>query len=160
MLVPVLTSLFNAVLQDSYPQSWSIATLTPLLKPKGSPNIMDDHRGIAVGPAIAKIYSSILNRRGDKWAEANSLRAEGQFGFRHGKGTIQAMFTLRHTIEHYKMHNKAPLYRAFVDFKKAYDSVDRELLWQALAGMGVSGAYMETLKSMYKNVQLGVRPVK
>ena len=156
ILIPVLTRLFNSVLKDSYPSEWSVGALVPLLKPKGNAYVMDDYRGIAVGPAIAKIYSIVMNTRGDKWAEANEQRAHGQFGFRHGRGTVQAMFVLRHTIEKYKYMGK-PLYCAFIDFRKAYDSVDRELLWKALHGMGVHGAYMSTLQQMYSNVRMRVR---
>jgi len=156
ILVPVLIRLFNTVLKDSYPSEWAVGALVPLLKPKGNAFVMDDYRGIAVGPAIAKIYSIVMNTRGDKWAEANKQRAHGQFGFRHGRGTVQAMFVLRHTIEKYKYMGK-PLYCAFIDFKKAYDSVDRQLLWKALHGMGVHGAYMNTLQQMYSNVRMRVR---
>ena len=156
ILVPVLTRLFNVVLTDSYPSEWAVGALVPLLKPKGNAYVMDDYRGIAVGPAIAKIYSIVMNTRGDKWAEANKQRAHGQFGFRHGRGTVQAMFVLRHSIEKYR-HMGKPLYCAFIDFKKAYDYVDRELLWKALHGMGVHGAYMNTLQQMYSNVRMRVR---
>jgi hypothetical protein len=89
----------------------------------------------------------VLNTRGDKWAEANGHRARGQFGFRHGKGTVEAMFVLRHTIELYRSKNR-PVYCAFIDFKKAYDCIDRDLLWRAIQAMGVHGDYITTLQQM------------
>ena len=33
------------------------------------------------------------------WSETNALRAEGQFGFRTGRGTCHAAFVLRTLIE-------------------------------------------------------------
>jgi hypothetical protein len=54
---------------------------------------------------------------------------------------------------------KKPLYCAFVDFSKAYDRVDRALLWQVLEGMDLHGQALTTLQQMYEGVQLRVRLV-
>lgn len=156
VLVPALTRLYNAVLRDNYPQHWSEGALAPLLKSKGLPSNRDDYRGIAVGTAVSKVYSTILNTRGDAWAEKYRKRAQGQFGFREGRGTVQAIFVLSHTIECYRA-KRQPLYCAFVDFKKAYDSIDRALLWKSLMAMGVHGEFLHTLQNMYSKVQMRVR---
>ena len=37
----------------------------------------------------------------------------------------------------------------FVDLEKAFDTVDRTALWQALAELGFSHAYINTFKSLY-----------
>lgn len=156
VLVPCITRLFNAVFTDHYPEEWAVAALVPIKKPKGDPVVYDDYRGIAVGTAISKLYSTVLNMRGNKWAEGNGFRAKGQFGFRKGMGTVEAAFILRHTIEECAAKQKA-VYCAFIDFKKAYDSVDRNLLWQCLIKMGINGKYLNTLKQMYSNVCMQVR---
>jgi hypothetical protein len=44
---------------------------------------------------------------------------------------------------------KKPLYCCFVDFKKAFDIVPREVLWQVLAGLGVEGHFLRCLQAMY-----------
>jgi hypothetical protein len=36
-----------------------------------------------------------------------------------------------------------------VDFKKAFDIVPRDMLWQVLEGLGISGRILECLRSMY-----------
>ena len=38
---------------------------------------------------------------------------------------------------------------AFLDISKAYDSVNRELLWRKLSSLGIGGEYLNTLKSLY-----------
>jgi hypothetical protein len=48
---------------------------------------MDDHRGIAMGPALGKLFSLMLIKRLDGWDEKDNLRAETQFGFRPKRGT-------------------------------------------------------------------------
>jgi hypothetical protein len=44
---------------------------------------------------------------------------------------------------------KKPLYGCFVDFKKAFDIVPREVLWQVLVGLGVEGHFLQCLQAMY-----------
>ena len=148
---------FNLVLsQGKFPREWGAGALAPVPKPKGNPDDMDDHRGIAVGQSIAKLFSITLLRRLDAWAEQQSRRACGQAGFRHGRGTCDNAFIINHIIDKYA-HRSVPLYIAYIDFRKAYDSVDRNVLWAALAEHGLHGPVLETLKAMYSEVRMAVR---
>ena len=88
---------------------------------------MQERRGAVVGPVLAKLYSLVLLGRLDEWAERYGVRAKGQFGFRHGRGTDDGAFVLNHVIEAYTSRGK-PVYAVLVDFRKAYDSVDRPTL--------------------------------
>ena len=133
VLCPVLTKLFNAVWCDSYPRAWQVSALVPVPKPKGRPDVYDDHRGIAVSPVAAKLFAMVMLARLDRWAERRGLRAAGQAGFRAGRGTPDNLFVLRHMIDSAAAH-KRPLFCAFIDFSKAYDRVDRALLWGVLRG--------------------------
>lgn len=153
---PVLTRMFNCVLKGGYPAQWGVSALVPVPKPRGRPDVLDDYRGIVVGPVLAKLYSMLLLARMDEWAESRGLRAEGQAGFRAGRGTPDNSFVLRHLIDSAALRGK-PLYCAFIDFSKAYDRVDRRLLWRCLQGMGLSGPALETLQLMYEHVWLQVR---
>ncbi len=113
-----------------------MGVVTPVPKPKGNPLCMDDHRPIVVGPALGKLFSIVLMRRLDTWAEDAQLRATTQFGFRQWQGTDEGSFLLKHVIDSYRTLQK-PVYAAFVDLRKAYDSIDRELLWNVLRSLGV-----------------------
>jgi hypothetical protein len=55
---------------------------------------------------------------------------------------------LRTLIEQSKTKKK-PFYCCFVDFKKAFDIVPHEVLWQVLAGLGVEGRFLQCLQAMY-----------
>jgi hypothetical protein len=48
---------------------------------------------------------------------------------------------------------KKQLYTYFVNFKKAFDTVPKDLLWQVLEGLGISGRILECLRSMYRQDQ-------
>ena len=155
-IVPGLTALFNTFLTDKFPGELSVNALVPVPKGKGDPSVHDNYRGIAVGSAISKLFSMVLTARADAWAEAQGHRAMGQFGFRHGKSTIGAAFALRHVIDFHKLQCK-PLYCAFIDFRKAYDSVDRETLWKCLTSMGIKGNFLRCIQEMYAEVGMQVR---
>ncbi|KAI0222834.1 hypothetical protein LSAT2_025927 [Lamellibrachia satsuma] len=59
---------------------------------------------------------------------ANDVLPEAQCGFRLSSSTIDMIFTLRQLQEKAAEQNK-PLYIAFADFSKAFDSISRPCLW-------------------------------
>ena len=154
-LVRPMVYLFNRVLREGYPEGWRVSAVCPVPKKAGAVE-RDDHRGIAVGTALAKLFSLVLLGRLDEWAEQHGVRAVGQYGFRKGRGTADAAFVLSHVVETYGARRK-PVYAVFVDFRKAYDSVDRDTLWRCLAQLGVRGNMLQTLRDMYGDVRLRVR---
>jgi hypothetical protein len=81
-----------------------------------------------VGPIPTKSFAMILDKRLNKWAEQHGLCAKGQVGFRKNYRTADQLFILRTLIKQNKAKKK-PFYFCFVDFKKAFDNVPREVLW-------------------------------
>ena len=156
VLADHVTHVFNMVLKNGYPKSWVTGVVVPVPKSKGSLDNMDDYRGITVGCALSKLYSMVMLQRLDKWAEEGGIRARGQAGFRTGRGTPDNVFVLNHVIEKYKVL-KMPVYVAFIDFRKAYDCVDRSLLWESMVSLGVHGCFLESLRAMYEDVRIRVR---
>lgn len=160
LLVPPLVRLMNAVFSGAYPCAWETSTLSPVPKPKGDPLNLDDYRGVAVGEVLAKLYAMCLHGRLDEWAEGRQgTRAAGQAGFRKGRSTSDNAFVLRHMIESHASHTPTPtpMHVAFIDFSKAYDRIDRDLMWRVLEGMGVHGAALTALRRMYTRVRMEVR---
>jgi len=48
------------------------------------------------------------------------------------------------------------LYACFVDFRKAFDTIPRDKLWEHLSNIGVQGKMLDALKSYYANVRVCV----
>jgi hypothetical protein len=157
LITPYLTEVFQKILSNKhYPTDWAIGVITPVPKPKGDLLQMDNYRGITVGSAISKIFAQVLLARMDNWAETYGLRASTQFGFRKDRGTVDAVFMLRHLVD--KAHEGGkPLHAAFIDFRKAYDSVPRDLLWRCMQKIGIHGEIFDILQQMYNNVRLQVK---
>jgi hypothetical protein len=152
-----LLQVFNILFARGYfPVEWSMGVLVPVFK-KGDPNVMDNYRGITVGSTFAKLFASILENRLHLWAESSGHRAQGQAGFRRGFQTVDNAFILQHMIDAAKSSPSGKLFVCFVDFKKAFDSIDRNILMQRLQQLGVHGSMFATLKSMYSHVSCSVR---
>jgi hypothetical protein len=49
------------------------------------------------------------------------------------------------------------LYRAFVDFKQAFDSVNHKCLWFKLIKNGIRGKMLNLIRSIYENVKAKVQ---
>jgi hypothetical protein len=55
------------------------------------------------------------------------------------------------------MADKQPLYSCFVDFKKAYDTVPRDLLWEKLQRIGVHGEFLRGVQALYADVPMALQ---
>ena len=99
---------------------------------------------------ISKIYSKILNTRLQKFLEENELLAEEQNGFRASRSCIDHIFTLCTILRNRKAMG-LDTFLAFIDYKKAFDSVDRHLLLYKLSQIGVNGRFYNAISSMYQN---------
>jgi hypothetical protein len=104
----------------------------------------------------SKIYSTIINNRLQEWIEEHNLTGEYQAGFKRGYSTIDHMFTLLALIQKQFSFNRK-LYVAFVDFEKAFDSIERNLLWPVLLKNGIKGKLFKCVHSMYINVKARIR---
>ena len=66
--------------------------------------------------------------------------------------TTDNVFIMQALIANARKVRKAKmiLYGCIVDFKKAFDSVPRQRLWEVLASLGVKGDILACIQSIYK----------
>ncbi len=145
MLHVPLQIMFNKLLQQGYSTSLSTGVIHALHK-GGDALQFENYRGITVGPILTKVFAMILEARLSSWAEEKGLRARGQAGFRKDFRTTDNLYILRTFIEQ-STHKRKKVYCCFVDFRKAFDIVPRDLLWQVLAEMGIVGCFMQCLRA-------------
>ena len=155
-ILSYLHKLFNSILsKGEYPKLWSKTVIVPIHK-KGSISNPDNFRGISLISVLSKVFSSIIDDRLLTWLEDRQIIVEAQAGFRKGYSTLDNMFVL-HGIVHKYLSRRRKLYCAFIDFKKAFDTVNREALWKVLARIGIKGRLLKVLQSMYSCVSSCVR---
>lgn len=154
--VVFLTKFFNTLFcKGLFPTEWSKAIIFPLHK-KGDANNPDNYRGISLLSCVSKLYTHILNKRLTQWAEDNNIISEEQAGFRKTYSTVDHIFTLYAVVQKNLLQNKK-VYVAFVDFRKAFDTVKRNVLWNILLKTGISGRMLSALTALYQSVQFCVR---
>ena len=125
----LLLNICNYTFITSVPPSkWLESGIVPVPK-KGDLTNPLYYRGISLIPIAAKIYNKlILNRL---IPHVDPILRMNQNGFRKGRSTIAQILTLRRIIEKMNRHNKFVVI-CFVDFKKAFDSINREAMFEIL----------------------------
>ena len=133
----------------------SSALVTPIHK-KGPVADPANYRPIAVGEPLYRLYTIILNARLVAWSEEHGLRSPVQAGFRPRQSAIHHLFALRHFIDRAILQRR-PLFVAFVDLQKAYDTVQHDLLWQHLTAIGIGPKMLAAIKSLYSSGTLSMK---
>ena len=153
-----LVNLFNVCFMDGYiPDAWSRGIICPIIKDtKKDHRDPLNYRGITITSATYKLFCSILNNRLTRALELNNVIADEQNGFRAGRSTGDHISSLSLIIES-RIKRKKDTFATFIDFSKAYDRVNRSLLWHKLEALGVQGKMLNSLKSLYEHVQCTIR---
>ncbi|XP_053391650.1 uncharacterized protein LOC128554398 [Mercenaria mercenaria] len=139
------------------PESWSHGIINPI--PKSSTADRRDplsYRGITLTSVVYKIYCNILNRRLSAWEDENNILHDEQNGFRAGRSTVDHLSSFSLILESRKLKRQST-FTAFIDFKKAYDTINRNKLFTKIKDMGVNGNMFKALLAIYQNVKCCVR---
>ena len=95
-----------------------------------------NYRGISLVAHAGTILLKIVTRHLSEYCERVGILPEEQSGFRANRSTTDMMFVIRR-LQELARKKRIPLYVCFIELTKAYDSVDRTLLWTVLARFGV-----------------------
>jgi hypothetical protein len=101
--------------------------------------------------------TTILARRLSTLAEAHNLLAPEQGGFREGEEAISQFIALAEIIRRRRLRDNKKTYLAFIDFKKAFDKVMHEALFEKLDALGFRGQFLEVIKALYRSSKACVR---
>ena len=116
----------------------------------------NNYRGISLLPTTYKILSNILLSRLIPYAE--EVIGDHQCGFRRNRSTTDHIFCIRQILEKKWEYNEA-VHQLFIGFKKAYDSVRREVLYNILIEFGIPKKLIRLIKmcltETYSRVRVG-----
>ena len=155
-IIQYLQNLYQTCFKNGVvPQSWLYSTIQPIFKGSGSRQDPNNYRGITLQSCAAKAFCKILNNRITEFLQGNNILHEEQNGFRTTRSCQDHISSL-YLIEIRKLNN-LDTYTCFVDFKKAFDSIPRDLLWQKLSKIGIRGKLLTSLKALYTNLYSSVK---
>ena len=153
-----LLQLFNDVLSPNAtpPAEWKHTTISVIFK-SGDAQLPNNYRPIAIIPLLYKLFARLLYNRLEP--HLDKYQPPDQAGFRHNYSTDDHLFTT--TIIHERSHEwQLPLWVSAVDFKKAFDTIDHQRLWQALHNQDVPPQYIRLLQSLYSDQSAAVKTDK
>ena len=149
ILLKPLVHLFNTIInKGDYPDSWKVGYITPVYK-KGSTVDPNNYRGITVSSCLSKVFTYILSERLNKYMTENDKWSKNQCGFKKEHRTEDNIFVLQTLFNSIVVQEKGKLYLAFVDFRKYFDTIDRNYLFYKLIQCGITGKFYRLIKTMY-----------
>ena len=119
-----------------YPENWSTGVIVPIYK-KGDKDNLANFRGITPTCAMSKLFTFMLNRRINKWAEEFNILSHAQFAYKLGYSTTDAIFVL-HAVLSSSPESFNGACCGFIDFTKAFDKINRDILFQKLKQFQIS----------------------
>jgi len=117
----VITKIWD---EEKLPQEWLEGVICPIYK-KGDKLDCCNYRAITLLIAAYKVLSQILFRRLSPLVR--EFVGKYQAGFTDSRATTDQIFALRQILQKCREHN-VPTHHLFIDFKAAYDTVDRDQL--------------------------------
>ena len=148
-MVEMLHPLFKKIWEEeNIPSEWKEGYLVKMPK-KGDLSNCANYRGITLLSIPGKVFYRILLDRMKDVVDPQ-LRDQ-QAGFRKDRSCLDQIATLRIILEQ-SLEWNSPLFMNFIDYEKAFDSVDRETLWKLLRHHGVPGKLTNILRNTYEGM--------
>jgi len=135
---------------EGIPGDWNKGVISPIHN-RGERDELKNYRGITLMDTAYKIYASILNNRLEK--EVDERLRETQFGFRKGRGVMDAVYILNYIVNKELSRKRGKVFALFVDLKAAFDSVDRRQLHEMLRRIKVERNLRRRIMETYKETR-------
>ena len=148
-ILPITNDTFAG---EKPPQIWRRSIIVAI--PKGNSTLLTNQRGLSLMCANAKLFNRVLLVRLRERLEM--LLLPWQAGFRPGRNTVEQITCLRMAVDPC-CARKRNMVVTFVDFSKAFDSVDRRALRDILAFYNIPDIVINAIMSLYTDTTACVR---
>ena len=146
----VLTIIFNISIKEGcFPSAMKVAKIIPVHKGDSVLSV-GNYRPISLLPIFSKIFERLIYNRLTTFITENKILSELQFGFQKNKSTEQAVTSIVSALEQAKQEKKSS-YCVFLDFAKAFDTVNHEILLSKLNHHGISGSSHKLFETYLSN---------
>ena len=153
--VEALHAILRSVwMTGEIPSDWKRGIIVPLWKGKGDRRDCNAYRGVTLLSVPSKVLAKILLTR----IRPHLLKHQRpeQSGFTPKRSTIDRILALRVLSERMREYRNG-FFAAYIDLRKAFDSVDRDALWRLLGFRGVPQTLINLLFKLYSGTESAVR---
>ena len=146
VVTPYLNLIFNLSLSEgNFPSDWKNARVSPIFK-SGNREECGNYRPISILSAISKIFEKIVFDQLNQYLITNQILTPNQSGFRKGYSTCSSL--LRTTNEWLVNMDKGLINGVvFLDLKKAFDTVDHDIMMKKLEFYGIKNTALRWFTS-------------
>ena len=150
VIIKPFTHICNMSLKSGvFPNDLKIAKVLPLFK-SGEKSEVSNYRPVSILPQLSKIIEKLFEIRLRRYIDEKGFLFKGQYGFRKNHSTNLALNEMVNMIVD-ALDNKMYSIGVFIDLKKAFDTVDHELLIDKFRYYGIRGIASNFLKSYLSN---------
>lgn len=150
LILPFITHIINFSLENCiFPNSWKQALVQPLPK-KTHPEEFKDLRPISILPTLSKVLEREVECQLRDHLTHFHLLPETQSGFRPMHSCETALLNITDDILRGSDQKKVTVL-VLVDFTKAFDTINHEILFAVLGSMGLSAGAVNFFRSYLKN---------
>lgn len=145
-----LTQLLNQSYdQGIFPDELKMAKVVPLFK-QGKTSLIENYRPVSILNYFSKFFEKIMYNHIIEFLNENNILSKYQFGFRQKHSTNHALITIVEKIAR-ALDNKQQVIGVYLDFRKAFDTVDHQILLSKLQKYGIRGKTLEWFQSYLHN---------
>jgi hypothetical protein len=151
-----ITMLINMCVQTGmYPDLLKISSITPIFK-SGQKNCIHNYRPISILKNLNKIFEKYIQKRLNSFFNHFKLFSAKQHGFKSGYNTETALLQFISSVLP-AFDNKTFSVAVLLDFKKAFNCMDQNILLTKLELYGVRGIALKLIQSYLENRPQNVR---
>jgi Reverse transcriptase (RNA-dependent DNA polymerase) len=155
---PTIAQLINISIKNGkVPEKCKISVVKPIYK-KGNHVLYTNYRPISLLPSIEKIMERCVATHLNKYLEKYNVINKFQYGFQKGKSTSDLLLSFSDFVNT-KLDNNMHVLAVFIDYSKAFDTLNHLKLIRALESAGIRGPmlnwFIDYLKNRYFLVRVG-----